>query len=132
MEIIAVQDDDVGLFPFFERSDAIVYTEGFSWVDRGHGDDVGNGSPRIDKEVEDDFVHRRYAGSQGPVRKTRFPILYKHLLTAQTRFAVALEAGPHRIGDQDEAVAPFHLIGQFLSRRMDVEIITISSQQAFL
>ena len=38
MEIIAVQDDDVGLFPFFERSDAIVYTEGFSWVDRGHGD----------------------------------------------------------------------------------------------
>lgn len=74
--------------------------------------------------MEDDFVHRRHAGSQGPVRKDALPILYKHLLTAQTRFAVALEAGPHRIGDQDEAVAPFHLIGQFLSRRMDVEIIT--------
>ena len=116
MEIVAVQDGNVRLLPFFQRTDAVVDTEGFGRVDRSHGDDIGNGGAGIDEEMEDHFVHGGNTGSQGPVSQAGFTILDEDFLATQAGFAIALQAGPQRVGDQDEAVAAFHLIGQFLHR----------------
>lgn len=53
----------------------------------------------------------------------RFAVLDKDFLAAQAGLAIALQAGPQRISDQDEAIAAFHLISQFLRCRMDVEVV---------
>lgn len=61
--------------------------------------------------------------TQSSVGQAGFAVLDKDFLAAQAGLAIALQAGPQRISDQDEAIAAFHLIGQFLRCRMDVEVV---------
>ncbi len=98
MEIVAVQDGNIRLLPFFQGTDAVVDTEGFGRVDRSHGDDIGNGGAGIDEEMEDHFVHGGNAGSQGPVSQAGFTILDEKLGAEQ--YGIAFRSGDQELCDQ--------------------------------